>query len=198
MRTLADRTIAVHCVTRVQLIVLLAALDLTGTAPGDRVEHGSVVPPELIDRIASHSLTVVTQPNLVLERGDQYLSDVPEEDHASLYRCRSLLDAGVIIAAGTDAPFGRPDPWAAIRAAIERRTMSGAALGAEEAVPPRRALDLFLGSPSDPGIPRRVQCGAEADLVVLRGPIDDVLRDPSASAVALTIIDGVVAGQPNP
>ena len=37
------RTVAVHCVTRVGLVLTLAALDEVGTIPGDRIEHAVVV-----------------------------------------------------------------------------------------------------------------------------------------------------------
>ncbi len=42
----ARRPVAVHCVTRVQLVLTLAALDLAGRDTGDRIEHGAVIPAE--------------------------------------------------------------------------------------------------------------------------------------------------------
>jgi len=45
------RPVAVHCVTRVQLLLALAAWDEAGARPGDRVEHGSVVPAESVARL---------------------------------------------------------------------------------------------------------------------------------------------------
>src|SRR5690606_12457559 len=41
----ADRTVAVHCTTRACLALALDAWQEVGPQPGDRVEHGSVVPP---------------------------------------------------------------------------------------------------------------------------------------------------------
>ena len=38
-------------------------------------------------------VTVVTQPNFVAERGDQYLTDVPAAEHHELWRVASLLKA---------------------------------------------------------------------------------------------------------
>ena len=156
-----DRPVAVHCVTRTALALTLAALDAGGAIIGDRIEHGSVVPPELRRPVASLRLVVVTQPNFVAERGDRYLAEVDADDQPHLYPCRSLLDAGIGVGGGTDAPFGDPDPWLAIRAAIERRTAGGAPLGLREAVSPERALALFLTPPDDPGGEvRRVRPGA--------------------------------------
>ncbi|TCJ34016.1 amidohydrolase family protein [Parafrankia sp. BMG5.11] len=192
----AGASVAVHCVTRVQLVVALAAIGDAGPPPpgtADRIEHGAVVPPELAALVGAAGLTVVTQPNFVAERGDAYLAEVDPDDLDWLYPCRSLLAAGIAVAAGTDAPFGHPDPWRAIRAARERRTASGRVLGGGERVDGRTALDLFLGRPGDPARPRRLHPGLPADLCLLRTPLDDALADPDAAHVAATIIDGALA-----
>ncbi len=189
----AGRNVAVHCVTRVALVLALAAWDAAGAEPGDRVEHGAVIPPELYERVVRARLTVVTQPGFVAERGDRYLIEVDEEDRGHLYPCGTLLDAGVPVAGSTDAPFGDPDPWRAIVAAHERRTQGGAIVGRAERVTAARALDLFLGAPHAPGgPPRRVVPGAPADLCLLDGPLDDVLREADASRVRATVVGGRV------
>ena len=116
--------VAVHCVTLVQLVFALAALEAAGTVPGDRIEHGSVVPAELVGSLAALGLIVVTNPGLVYDRGETYLEDVDERDLPSLYPCASLVAGGVAVAAGTDAPFGPADPWTTVRTArTTRRTL---------------------------------------------------------------------------
>ncbi|MGH9111667.1 MAG: amidohydrolase family protein [Acidimicrobiales bacterium] len=187
-----DRPVAVHCVTRTALVLAIAALDATGALIGDRIEHGSVVPPELRKLVASLGLVVVTQPNFVAERGDRYLAEVDPDDQPHLYPCRSLIEAGIGVGGGTDAPFGDPDPWHAITAAIERRTAGGASLGLREAVSPERALALFLTAPDDPGgAPRLIRPGAPADLCLLDASLSQVLESPSSDRVALTVHAGV-------
>jgi predicted amidohydrolase YtcJ len=188
-----ERPVAVHCTTRSALALALEALADAGTLPGDRVEHGSVVPPDLRRLVASMGLTVVTQPGFVLERGDRYLASVDAEDLPHLYPCRGLIEAGIPVGGGTDAPYGHPDPWRHVASAIERRTSSGAPLGVREAVSPERALALFLTPPDTPGgTVRRVEVGAPADLCLLDAPLSHVLEDPSSSHVALTVIAGTV------
>jgi predicted amidohydrolase YtcJ len=189
----AGRPVAVHCVTRVGLALALAAWEDAGARAGDRIEHGSVVPPDLRAVVAERGLAVVTQPNFVRERGDRYLVDVEADDRPYLYPCRTLLDAGIPVGGGTDAPFGHPDPWRAIAAAIDRRTSGGATLGPAEAVPPARALALFLTSAGAPGgAPRRLAVGAPADLCLLDAPLGEALAGPSAGHVAATVIGGAV------
>jgi predicted amidohydrolase YtcJ len=190
--------VAVHCVTRTALVLALAAWEVAGARPGDRVEHGAVVPPELVPDLRRHGLTVVTQPGFVAERGDEYRSEVDAGDLPHLYPCRSLIRAGVAVAGSTDAPYSDPDPWRAIGAAVARRTPSGAVLDAGEAVTPRRALDLFLGRPHAPGgPPRRVVPGAAADLCLLDRPLDAALADPASVQAACTIRQGRTSHRPS-
>ena len=189
----AERPVAVHCVNRAGLELALAAWDQAGARGGDRVEHGSVVPPALRARVAAKGLTVVTQPGFVAERGDRYLVEVDADDLPHLYPCRSLIEAGIPVGGSTDAPYGHPDPWRDVAAAIERRTSSGAPLGVREAVSPERALALFLTRPEAPGgEPRRVEVGAPADLCLLDAPLSQVLEAPSSSHVVLTVIGDAV------
>lgn len=167
----AGRAVAFHCVTRTELVFAIAALDAAGVGEGDRIEHASVAPPELVEGLAARGVAVVTQPGFVAERGDDYLARVEPRDRPWLYRGRGFLEAGVALAAATDAPFGEPDPWRALRAAVERRTASGVAFGPEEALEPEEALALFTGSAAAPGgPPRRIAPGEPADLCLLDRP----------------------------
>lgn len=187
----ADRNVAVHCVTRTALVLALTAWDVTGSRCGDRVEHGAVVPPELVDGLRRHELTVVTQPGFVAERGDEYLAEVDPDDIPHLYPCATLLAAGVPVAGSTDAPFTSLDPWAAMRAAVHRRAPSGTVVGATEAVAPATALGLFLGRPDDPGgPPRKVRVGEPADLCLLDRPLAQALTRLRAEDVVATVTGG--------
>lgn len=108
----AGRPVAVHCVTRAALALAIAAWDEAGTRAGDRVEHGSVVPPDLRSQVAAKGLTVVTQPGFVHERGDRYLVEVDAEDLPHLYPCRSLIEAAITVCAcGGMAPPSSSYCW---------------------------------------------------------------------------------------
>ncbi len=186
------RSVAVHCVTAAELALALAAFETAGSGVGDRIEHGSVVPAEAIDALKRLKLTVVTQPVFIHDRGDRYAAEVDPHDRPDLYRLKSLLDAGVPVAASSDAPYATPDPWAGIAAAVARRSRGGVDLGLAERVDAARALSLYLDAPSAPGrVARRVVPGALADLCLLDAPLADVLRAPSAAHVRATLIGGV-------
>jgi predicted amidohydrolase YtcJ len=180
----AGRTAAVHCVTRVQLLLTLAALDVAGRRPGDRIEHGALIPAETVPEL--RGLTVVSQPHFVAERGAQYAADVDPGDRPDLWRLRSLIDGGVAVAAGSDAPFGGADPWHVMRAATRRP----ANLGPGEAVTPGTAIRLFLGDPAAPGVPRLVAPGYPADLILLRCPPREAARALASDLVAATFVGG--------
>jgi len=190
----AGRAAAVHCVTRAELAFAVGAFAEAGAQPGDRIEHAAVAPPELAARLAALGLCAVAQPHFVSERGDAYAAEVDPADLPWLHRARGLEAAGVPLGAGTDAPFGAPDPWRAMRAAVERRTVSGARLGADEALAPERALALFTSPPEAPGgAPRRVAPGAAADLCLLDRPWAAARDALDGGFVAATLVAGRVA-----
>jgi predicted amidohydrolase YtcJ len=189
----AGRAVAVHCVTRAELVLALSALEEAGVREGDRIEHASVAPPELVAWLARLGVAVVTQPGFLRSRGDSYLREVEPRDRVWLYRCAGFAAAGIALGAGTDAPFGEPDPWRAMQAAVDRRTAAGETLGPGEALSPERALALFTTPPDAPGgAPRRIAPGARADLCLLDRPWSRARDALASEAVLATIGDGQV------
>jgi predicted amidohydrolase YtcJ len=182
---------AIHCVTAIQLVFALSALEMAGPSRGDRIEHAAIVPGDMLERLASSTATVVVNPGLLFERGDAYLVDVEERERPDLLRGESLWQAGVPVAAGTDAPFGSGDPWVAVAAAHRRRTRRGAALGPAEAIDESRALALFAGDADDPSRRRSLSAGEPGDLCVLDG---DALPYPAGDGgpVVATAVAGRV------
>jgi predicted amidohydrolase YtcJ len=188
----AGAPVAVHCVTAAQLVVTISALDEAGTHARDRIEHAAVVPDDSVSGLRNLGVTVVTQPNFVAERGDQYLADVAAAEHHELWRLDSLLKAGVPVALSTDMPFGDGDPWATMRAAVHRTTAAGVVLGPGERISARQALTMFLGSAEAPTAPRAVQPGQPGDLCLLAATPEEVLADLDAQMVVATIVAGNV------
>ncbi|MEO2173172.1 MAG: amidohydrolase family protein [bacterium] len=185
-----NRAVAVHCVTETELVFTLAALREAGIRPGDRIEHASVVPPDVLEQIREVNLCVVTQPNFILDRGETYLEEIPENEHLWLYRCQSLIDRSVPLAFGTDLPFGNPDPWVAIKSATLRQTGSGDVLGKGELMTAEAALSCFLGELERPAQPRSIAVGEAADFCLLNAPWHVARLELSSSLVRATILDG--------
>ena len=192
------RNVAVHCVTETELAFTLAAFAGAGGQRGDRIEHASVASDALVAEIALLNLTVVTQPNFVSERGDGYLASIPREDWPYLYRLRAFRQAGVTLAGGTDAPFGAADPWAAMAAAISRRTAGGRPLSPQEALSPEEALNLFLADPHDLSRVRHIEVGVVADLCLLAQDWAALREDIGSAAVRATLIGGQLGHPADP
>lgn len=184
----AGRPVAVHCVTREALILTLAALQDRGPLPGDRIEHASIVPPEVREWMSSLRVRVVTQPGFVAERGDHYLARVDPVDVPHLYPYASLLAAGIPTAPSSDAPYTSANPWAAILAASTRTAPSGTVLSPDESASGAVALGGYLSAADDPGGAARVLAvGAPADLCLVHPGIDN-----GPPEVCMTIAAGSV------
>lgn len=185
------RPVAVHCVTASELALALAAFEAAGARLGDRIEHGGVIPESAIAQIEHLRLTVVTQSAFIRERGDRYAMQIAPSEHDDLYRCASLVRAGIPVAGSSDAPYASADPWLGIATAIDRRSAGGVTLGAGEALSSLAALNLYLGDPSNPGgPPRDIKVGVRADLCLLDAPLTHVLAEPDARHVRATFVDG--------
>ena len=187
------RTVAIHAVTRAELVLACGAFAQAGVEGGDRIEHAAVLTPEAAAWVAELGLTVVTQPSFVRERGDSYLRDVEPTDQPWLYRCRGVLDAGIPLGGSTDAPYGEPDPWLAMQAAVTRESEAGVVLGERERLTPEQALALFTSEAAAPGgPPRRLVAGAPADLCLLDRAWSRARNLLANETVAATIAAGRV------
>ena len=185
------RAVAIHCVTLAELVFAAEALRAAAVRPGDRIEHASLCTPQALGLLAALGVSVVTQPHFVFERGDAYLAELSAEELGWLVRGRSFLDAGVALAAGSDAPYGEADPWRAMAAAVRRETRAGARIGAAEALSPQQALRLFLGDPWRPGAgTEAIAAGMRADLCVLDRARAEMLCDLAAVQVRMTLRGG--------
>ena len=190
IRAAGRRGAALHVVTRESLVLATTALSVAGGGP-HRIEHASVAPPEVIDLLRPLPVTVVTQPGFIAEHGDRYRRDVELADQEWLYRLRAWDRAGIPLAGSTDAPFGQPDPWSAMSAAVTRRTALGHQIGRDERLTPERALNLFLGHPTDPGGDvRTVSAGSGADLCLLALPWGEARTELDHHLVRATIRAG--------
>ncbi|WP_347812964.1 amidohydrolase family protein [Novosphingobium sp. PhB165] len=189
------RGVAVHCVTEVELVFTLALFEVVGAQHGDRIEHASIVSPELAARMAALGLWACVQPHFIHERGERYLRDVEAQYQPDLYRLRSLLEAGIVLAGGSDAPYGSPDPWAAMRASVLRGTREGTPFNPDEALTPEQALALYLADPLDLSRQRRIAVGEVADLCLLDRPWREVRERLESADVRATLVSGKLVHQ---
>ncbi len=154
-----------------------------------RIEHCSEAPEDVLGLLASSGAAVVTNPLFIYESGERYVREVDRESLEGLYRVRSLLNAGVFVAAGSDAPVTSSGPLTGLHAAVRRRAESGQAISPAEGVTPEEALAMHTRwAAAVSGMGDRLGCvaaGKLADLVVL----DSDYPGPDSRAVA-TFVDG--------
>ena len=179
----AARAVAVHCVTAASAHLLVLAFEAVGARRGDRVEHGSVLPPAVIDRLATLDVAVVTQPGFLSDRGDAYLEDVDTADLPSLYPLRDLHDRGVRVRFSSDAPYGPLDPARWLRDAVERRGASGRTIAAGQRITWREAVRALGRMPRE---------GESSDLILVDADLEGSLRRAGAALrPRRVLIDGI-------
>lgn len=188
---ISGRNIAAHCVTRAELMLTLAALEIAGPVYGDRIEHAAIADDAAIEWMSKLEVIIVTQPNFIVERERAYIKDVPQYEHKNLWRLKAFADAGLKLAAGSDAPFGDPNPWTAMAAATVRPS------GFEsESVSPETALELYTKPSGDAGgVARRIEIGATADMCLLDRPWAKAQKNLTDVRVKATWIDGEIVYQ---
>jgi predicted amidohydrolase YtcJ len=195
--------LAIHCVEPDTVAAAITALEyITGKSSiagrRHRLEHVSECPPELLGRLSKLKAMVVTQPPFIYYSGERYLATVPPEHQRWLYRIKSFLDAGLVVAASSDSPVVPDNPLLGIYAAVTRRAESGQVLLPDEAVSAETALAMYTTSAAyasfEEDIKGAIAPGRLADMVVLSA---DPLKTPPEqikdTRVEMTIIDGRVA-----
>jgi len=203
----AASQVAVHAVELEAIVMACEAFAAIGSRTRvverrHRIEHASECPPEIAHMLAATGLSVVTQPGFIHDRGDRYLSALVTEaggaNPADLYAARNLLDAGVVVAGSSDAPFGPVRPLTGIQAAVTRTSSSGESLGREQAIPIKEALRLYGPNAAwldhQEGEIGSLEPGKRADLVVLGSDPRQVAPSEIGSIpVVATLIGGGLA-----
>ena len=175
------------------------ALDALGHAraqhrdvPPPRIEHASIITSDLASRAADLGVMVVSQPQF-LEL--PIFDSMPKIPGFRMMAHRTLLDAGVHVAGSSDAPVTGFDPLAAMRAAVRRRTRSGAVLQEREAITPVEALRMYTREAAHAAgsldVAGTLEPGKRADLSVLS-------HDPTSGVDALErarVVQTVLAGE---
>lgn len=140
----------------------------------NRIEHFGISRPDQVTRAAALGVAVTPQAAFIGPLGDQFAQLVGPEREGWLYRGRSLVDAGVLLAGSSDLPVADNNIRRGLQSAVDRLTENGLALGgAGEGLTPEEALRSHTawaaeatGRLADTGTLAR---GKLADFVVLCG-----------------------------
>jgi predicted amidohydrolase YtcJ len=136
-----------------------AAADLAAAGRSARIEHAQLLRAADPARFAALGVIASVQPAHVLD--DRDVADrLWAGRTARAFAYRTLLDAGVTLALGSDAPVAPLDPWLAIAAAVHRSGDDRPSWHPEQEIP----LPVALAASTGPDGPVRV--GRRADLCV--------------------------------
>jgi predicted amidohydrolase YtcJ len=188
---------AVHAM--LELYAQIAATD----PPWDRrlrLEHATMIGPADIAECARLHVVVSTQPMYVSDLGRFVERRLGTARTATVLPFRSLLDAGVVLAFGSDWSVEPMKPLLGIYAAVTRRTADGAhpnGLRPEQKISVAEAVHAYtVGAAYAEGQERAkgsIEPGKLADFVVLSEDIFHI--DPveiEKTQVELTVFDGKV------
>jgi predicted amidohydrolase YtcJ len=203
--------VAAHAMGDLAIDLVLDALDEAragGRAPVQvpeprhRIEHGALIRPDQLTRIRAADVTVVTQPILVSEFGDMFGAVVPASRLSEVFRVRSLLDAGIAVAASSDRPVAAGAPLRGMQAMVQRLSASGTVHGPDERVSAETALAAYTV-----GAARANRSGPHGGMLTARQAADLVLLaddpatvaadDIAAIGVLATIAGGGVSHDPS-
>lgn len=176
---------AVHAIGDAANALALQAFARTG-ARGS-IEHAQLLDDSDVQRFAELHVIASVQPAHLLDDRDVIDRYWPDRARRA-FPFRSLLDAGAVLAFGSDAPVAPLDPWLAIAAAVHRSRDERPSWHGEQEITIHEALAASM-PPGRGGWTLRA--GDPADLIVLDR--DPFTADPVAlrtMPVAATMVGG--------
>ncbi|HEY2074164.1 MAG TPA: amidohydrolase family protein [Gaiellaceae bacterium] len=158
-----------------------------------RIEHAQCLAPEDVARFAKIGVAASVQ--FTHAPSDEELAKRFWPDKLEgTYSYRSLLDAGTLLANGSDAPVEELDPWAGVVAAVERHWREDQRLTLEQALHATCVAPAWLSH--DERTRGTLLPGRAADLVVLdRDPFEG---DLDGVQVVATMVAGRWVANPPP
>lgn len=168
--------------------------------PRWRIEHAQVLAPEDMDRMAKMNIIASMQPSHAISDLHFAPDRLGDDRLGGAYAWRSLLDRGVMIAAGSDAPVEEGDPLIEFYAAVTRKDLGGFSAPnwhPEETVTRQEALKMLTIWPAFAAFAEdetgSLEVGKAADLTVLDR---DIMMLPEMeipkARVLMTMRDGQI------
>jgi len=168
-----------------------------------RVEHAQHLRPEDIARMGRLGIIASVQPYHASDDGRWAETKIGRERCRTTYAFRSLLDAGVLLACGSDWTVAPLDPLAGIYAAVTRQTTDGKNPGGwfpEQKISLEEALRGYTrnGAYAEFAEDKKgsIAAGKLADLVVLNRNIFQIpAEEINEARVKTTIVGGTIVFQ---
>lgn len=168
-----------------------------------RIEHMGnwLMSPRRIERLARMGIVAIPNISLGYFVGDSIREAIGARRMVRAFPLRTLLDAGVKMAGGSDAPGYWPvDPLRDIGACVSRRMLWGETLAPEEALSVRQAFELHTTHAAFAGFEEddkgTLEVGKLADMAVLaEDPFEVPAEHLKDLRVEMTVVGGAVKYQ---
>ncbi|QDQ02648.1 amidohydrolase [Lysinibacillus fusiformis] len=195
------RTVAVHAIGDLAITTILEVFAKYPPREGqlDRVIHCSLVDKCILEKLAALPVAVDMQPQFIQGEYEAELARLGKQRAEGLHPLKSLLDQGLIVAGGSDAPIEEPNPLHGIYAAVTRRNFgeNHEGYGAREKISRFEAVRLYtVGTAEIIGqqhVRGKIEAGYTADFTVFDEDIFsvDIEKVPDIEVV-YTVIDGQI------
>ena len=157
--------------------------------------HASVVDPEIIERIKRLGVIPTIFGAYAYYHGDKVLPAFGPERAEWMFAARSMIDAGLKVAAHSDSEASPYPPLMGIHSLVNRMTKGGKPYGKSQRISVMEALKLYTINAAyhtfEEDIMGSIEPGKFADMVVLR---KDLLTVPTETIIDIpidmTIVDG--------
>jgi predicted amidohydrolase YtcJ len=190
--------VAVHAIGDKAVKMALNSLEKTKPSdrkegPRHRIEHASVLSPELIQRLKESGVIVTVQPRFVIS--DSWIQQRLGPERARFtYPFHSLIDAGILVVGSSDCPVEPLSPLSGIGAAVNRT--------GPEALEVQEAVQLYTRNAAyasaEENVKGTLAPGKYADLVVLeKDPFTVQPTEITEIKVLMTIVGGRVVYRSN-
>jgi predicted amidohydrolase YtcJ len=171
--------VALHAIGDAAVGLALQAFAATGALGG--IEHAQLVRLEDLPRMARLGVRASVQPAHLVDDRDTTLQ-LWGDRADRCFALRSMLDAGVVLALGSDAPVAPLDPWLAMAAAVHRSADDREPWNPAESLTPAEALAASTDGQPTLGV------GSRGDVVLLDA---DPLGGTANSGAAASTLRGM-------
>jgi len=163
-----------------------------------RIEHCSILRPDLIDRIARLGAVPIPGTTFLHDFRAVYLSGLGLERLRYAYALRTFLDRGIVAAASSDTPVCSPNALLGIQTMVTRKDADGQVTWPEECITLEEAIRVYTVNGAYASFSEHekgtIEPGKLADLAVLEADLRTVPPDALGQVrVDYTIVDGRIA-----
>ena len=162
-----------------------------------RLEHCTVVNPEILRRIKKLKLLVTPFGSYIYHHGEKMIPFYGPKRVEMMFAHRSFLDYGIAVSGASDNPCGPYEPLLAIQSCVTRKSAAGEVLAAKQRITVEEAIYLYTMASAYASFEEdrkgSITPGKLADLVVLgedpRRVDPDEIKD---MPVEMTIVGGEI------